>query len=48
MRGEVAPATRRSAGKWVILLIAWVVGLGVWAVYIGMIVALVFRWFGTA
>jgi hypothetical protein len=49
MREEVAPAPpvppRRSAGKWVILLIAWVVGLGVWGVYIAMIVTLAFRWF---
>ena len=47
MREDVAPAPpRRPAGKWAILLIAWVVGLGVWVVYIGVIVALVFRWFG--
>lgn len=35
---------RRPAGRWVVLLLAWAVGLAVWAFYIGMIVVLLVRW----
>jgi hypothetical protein len=45
--GEPIPPARRSAAKWIVLLAAWIVGLAVWSVYIGMIVVLIFRWFGT-
>jgi len=45
--GEPIPPARRSAAKWIILLAAWAVGLAVWSLYIGMIVVLIFRWFGT-
>ena len=37
-------AARRSAGKWAILMAAWVVGLAVFALYLALIVYLVYHW----
>jgi hypothetical protein len=37
---------RRSARNWILLAIVWIVGLGIWGLYIAMIVVLVYRWLG--
>ena len=42
--GPDTPSTKkRSAGQWFILLLAWLVGLVVWAVYVAVIVLLLLR-----
>lgn len=41
-RADDAP--RRSFGKWMILLVCWLAGLGVWAVYIAAIIYLFFHY----
>jgi hypothetical protein len=38
-------AEPRSARKWAILLMAWAAGLCVFALYLGLMVYLVYRWF---
>jgi hypothetical protein len=40
---EPPPPRRRSAGTWLTLFIIWTIGLIVWAVYIGLLVAIVVR-----
>lgn len=35
----------RPVREWAILLIAWAFGLAIWAIYIGMIIWLLYRWF---
>jgi hypothetical protein len=45
-RADYVTADHRSARKWVMLCIVWIVGLGVWGLYIAMIILLVYRWFG--
>jgi hypothetical protein len=39
-----APTPRRPAGKWILLLLAWAVGLAVWSLYLGLIIVFLFRW----
>ncbi len=34
------PRTRRSAGKWLLLLFVWSIGLFVWTLYIALLVAI--------
>ena len=36
------PRPRRSPGQWLILLVAWLVGLCFWAVYLAMIALLIY------
>jgi hypothetical protein len=45
-RGDYVTSEHRSVRKWLILSIVWIVGLGVWGLYIAMIIVLFFRWFG--
>lgn len=42
---QAAPAAR-SFQTWLLLLIVWLVGLGVWALYIAVLLFLFFRVFG--
>jgi hypothetical protein len=37
---------KRTPGQWVVLLLAWVVGLAVWALYIAGIGVLMMRFLG--
>ena len=46
MSEEVATQSR-SLLKWVILLLAWIVGLGVYVSYLGLLAALLYRWLGS-
>jgi hypothetical protein len=39
------PPRRRSAGRWILLIIVWIVGLAIWAVYIAVLVMVFFRFF---
>ena len=43
---EKADTPPRSSGKWAILLAAWGAGLVVFAMYLGFIAYVVFRWLG--
>ncbi|WP_428937906.1 hypothetical protein [Fontivita pretiosa] len=36
---------KRSAGTWLVLIVVWMVGLAVWAVYISLAIALLARVF---
>ena len=40
-----APIQHRSFPKWAILFLAWIVGLCVWVLYLGMSIVLLYRWF---
>ena len=46
-RTDYVSGEQRSVRQWLLLCVVWVVGLGVWGVYIAMIIVLVFRWLGT-
>jgi hypothetical protein len=41
------PVEHRPFRRWVILWMAWVIGLAIWAVYLGMIAVLLYRWLGS-
>ena len=41
------PPARRSARRWAILLIAWLIGIPIGAIYLAMFFAMLYRWFGS-
>ena len=44
---EPAPPAARSLRTWLVLCVVWLIGTGVWALYLALIVWVVFRLFGT-
>ena len=42
---DATPPNRRTLGRWFTLIVVWLLGLGVWAVYIAVLLLLFYRIF---